>query len=175
MWTTLDTPAGPMRLVAHHGALTAVEFTGPPPSAARARGSTAVAAARSAGMPVGDRCDDDPLLAEARRQLGDYFSGERKEFDLPVRPEGTPFQQRVWQQLRLVGYGRTTSYGGLARALGMTTAASRAVGTANGRNPIAILIPCHRVVGAGGKLIGYAGGLDRKQLLLGLEQEALFF
>ena len=92
----------------------------------------------------------------------------------PVDPVGTPFQQRVWEQLRLIGYGETTSYGEIARRMGMTPAASRAVGLANGRNPIAIIVPCHRVLGAGGKLVGYAGGLDRKQLLLELEQEALF-
>jgi methylated-DNA-[protein]-cysteine S-methyltransferase len=174
MWTTLETPAGPMRIVAHRDALTAVEFTGPPPVSASSRTSSVVAVQRSEGRPVGDRADEHPLLRDAVAQLGGYFARDLKEFDLPIAAEGTPFQQRVWEQLRLIGYGETTSYGELARRLGMTTAASRAVGLANGRNPVAIMIPCHRVIGAGGKLIGYAGGLDRKQLLLSLEQEALF-
>ena len=174
MWTTLETPAGPMRIVAHHDAFTAVEFTGPPPVAASARTSSVVAVQRSEGRPVGDRSDEHPLLRDAVAQLRGYFARDLKEFDLPIAAEGTPFQQRVWEQLRLIGYGETTSYGELARRLGMTTAASRAVGLANGRNPVAIMIPCHRVIGADGKLIGYAGGLDRKQLLLSLEQEALF-
>ena len=163
MWTTLDTPAGPMRVVAHRYALTDVEFTGPPPAAASPRTSSVVAAERSEGRPVG-----------AVAQLEAYFARDLKEFDLPIDPVGTPFQQRVWEQLRLIGYGETTSYGEIARRMGMTPAASRAVGLANGRNPIAIIVPCHRVLGAGGKLVGYAGGLDRKQLLLELEQEALF-
>ena len=161
MWTTLDTPAGPMRVVAHRYALTDVEFTGAPPAAASPRTSSVVAAERSEGRPVGDRVEA-------------YFARDLKEFDLPIDPVGTPFQQRVWEQLRLIGYGETTSYGEIARRMGMTPAASRAVGLANGRNPIAIIVPCHRVLGAGGKLVGYAGGLDRKQLLLELEQEALF-
>jgi methylated-DNA-[protein]-cysteine S-methyltransferase len=174
MWTSLETPAGPMRIVAHRGALTAVEFTGPPPVAASPRTSSVVAVQRSEGRPVGDRADDDPLLRDASAQLRGYFARELKEFDLPVRAEGTDFQQRVWQQLRLIGYGETASYGEIARRLGMTPAASRAVGLANGRNPVAIMVPCHRVLGAGGRLVGYAGGLDRKQLLLDLEQDALF-
>ena len=174
MWTTLDTPAGPMRVVAHRYALTGVEFTGPPPAAASPRTSSVVAAERSEGRPVGDRADGDPLLRDAVAQLEAYFARDLKEFDLPIDPVGTPFQQRVWEQLRLIGYGETTSYGEIARRMGMTPAASRAVGLANGRNPIAIIVPCHRVLGAGGKLVGYAGGLDRKQLLLELEQEALF-
>jgi methylated-DNA-[protein]-cysteine S-methyltransferase len=174
MWTTLDTPAGPMRVVAHRDALTAVEFTGPPPTAATPRTSSVVATERSQGRPVGDRDDADPLLRDAVAQLEAYFARDLKEFDLPIDAEGTAFQHRVWEQLRLIGYGETASYGELARRLGMTTAASRAVGLANGRNPIAILVPCHRVLGAGGKLVGYAGGLDRKQLLLDLEQDALF-
>jgi len=133
-----------------------------------------VAADRSAGRPVGERRDDDPLLTEAVRQLTAYFAHELKEFDLPLRPGGTAFQERVWEELRRIGYGETASYGQIAERLGMAPGASRAVGAANGRNPIGIVIPCHRVVGAKGSLSGYAGGVERKHLLLELEQTALF-
>ena len=108
------------------------------------------------------------------RQLRAYFDHDLKEFDLPLAPEGSDFQQRVWEQLRGIGYGETASYGQIARRLGKTNAASRAVGLANGRNPIPIVIPCHRVIGADGTLTGYAGGIERKQTLLELEQDALF-
>ena len=114
------------------------------------------------------------MLVEAVRQLRAYFDRELKEFDLPLAPVGSDFQRRVWDQLRGIGYGETASYGQIAHRLGMTNAASRAVGLANGRNPIPIVIPCHRVIGANGTLTGYAGGLERKQLLLELEQDALF-
>jgi methylated-DNA-[protein]-cysteine S-methyltransferase len=177
MWTQLDSPLGPIKVVAHRDAVTAVEFVDLLPRAGAAvspRSSTAVAVTRSAGRPVGDRVDDAPLLAEAVRQLRAYFDRDLKEFDLPLRPEGTAFQQRVWEQLRKVPYGETTSYGEIARRLGMNARASRAVGTANGRNPIAIVVPCHRVVGSTGLLSGYAGGVERKQALLDLEQDALF-
>jgi methylated-DNA-[protein]-cysteine S-methyltransferase len=174
MWTQIDSPLGPVRIVAHREAVTAVEFVGPVAEPGSPRSSTAVAAARSAGRPVGDRDDDDPLLAEAARQLTAYFARDLKEFDLPLRPDGTPFQLRVWEQLRKIPYGETTSYGEIAHRLDMNPGASRAVGAANGRNPIGIVIPCHRVVGAGGLLSGYAGGVERKQALLDLEQDALF-
>ncbi|HEX6875207.1 MAG TPA: methylated-DNA--[protein]-cysteine S-methyltransferase, partial [Nocardioidaceae bacterium] len=124
--------------------------------------------------PVGDRDDAHPILVEAVRQLRAYFAGDLKEFDLPLDPSGSAFQRSVWEQLRKIGYGETASYGEIARRLGMTGAASRAVGLANGRNPIPIVIPCHRVVGAKGALTGYAGGVERKQALLDLEQGALF-
>jgi methylated-DNA-[protein]-cysteine S-methyltransferase len=114
------------------------------------------------------------VLVEACRQLTAYFDRDLKEFDLPLAPMGSAFQQLVWEQLRGIGYGQTASYGEIAARLGKTNAASRAVGLANGRNPIPIVIPCHRVIGANGTLTGYAGGLDRKQTLLGLEQDALF-
>jgi methylated-DNA-[protein]-cysteine S-methyltransferase len=175
MWTQIDSPLGPVRIVAHREAITAVEFVGPLAQPATSpRTSTAVAAARSAGRPVGDRMDDDPLLAEAARQLTAYFARDLKEFELPLRPDGTPFQLRVWEQLRAIPYGETTSYGAIARRLDMNPGASRAVGAANGRNPIGIVIPCHRVVGAGGLLSGYAGGVERKQALLDLERDAMF-
>jgi len=174
MWTSMESPVGPLRIVEHRDAVTAIEFTGPRPESLSARSSVALAAARSVGRPAGDRDDDHAVLAEAVGQLRAYFARELKEFDLPLRPDGTDFQQRVWAQLRLIGYGETATYGELARGLGKTPAASRAVGLANGRNPIPIMIPCHRVIGANGTLTGYAGGVDRKQVLLELEQDALF-
>jgi len=111
------------------------------------------------------------VLGEARRQLEEYFDGERTEFELPLVDDvGTPFQRRVWAELREIRYGETISYAELARRIGQPTA-FRAVGLANGKNPISIVVPCHRVVGSGGSLIGYGGGLDRKQLLLELERK----
>jgi methylated-DNA-[protein]-cysteine S-methyltransferase len=174
MWTSIDSPAGPVRIIAHEGAITAVEFTELDPTGATPRSSVAQAVVRSAGRPVGDRDDTDPLLVEAARQLRAYFDRELKDFDLPLRPSGTPFQQRVWDELRRIGYGETATYGEIAARLGLHRGASRAVGAANGRNPIGIVIPCHRVVGVKGSLSGYAGGVERKQLLLQLEQDALF-
>jgi methylated-DNA-[protein]-cysteine S-methyltransferase len=108
------------------------------------------------------------------RQLRAYFDRDLKEFDLPLALVGTDFQRRVWEQLTRIGYGETVSYGDIAARLGMNAGASRAVGLANGRNPVAIVVPCHRVIGAKGTLVGYAGGLERKQMLLSLEQDALF-
>jgi methylated-DNA-[protein]-cysteine S-methyltransferase len=174
MWTLIDSPAGPIRIIADGEAVTAVEFTAEPPADASPRSSMRVAAHRSSGRSVGERADDDPVLAEAARQLEAYFARELKEFDLPLAPDGTPFQQRVWAELRHIGYGETATYGELAARLDMHRGAARAVGAANGRNPIGIVIPCHRVVGTNGSLSGYAGGVERKQLLLRLEQDALF-
>jgi methylated-DNA-[protein]-cysteine S-methyltransferase len=159
MWTILASPVGDLRVVEHQGAITAIEY-----SPFRA----------GVGRPLGDRDDDHPILAEARRQLTAYFARELKEFDLPLAPAGSEFQRRVWDQLLLIGYGETASYGEIAHRLGKTNAASRAVGLANGSNPIPIVIPCHRVIGANGTLTGYAGGIERKQTLLSLEQDALF-
>jgi methylated-DNA-[protein]-cysteine S-methyltransferase len=109
-----------------------------------------------------------PPLAAAVRQLTEYFAGTRREFDLPLRPQGTAFQQRVWRELTEIPYGETWSYGELAKRIDKPSA-SRAVGLANGRNPISILVPCHRVIGADGSLTGYGGGLDRKRWLLAHE------
>jgi methylated-DNA-[protein]-cysteine S-methyltransferase len=109
------------------------------------------------------------LFAEARQQLTSYFARQLREFDLPLSPEGTPFQQRVWQELQRIPYGATVSYGELARRLGLGAGSSRAVGLANGRNPISIVIPCHRVIGTNAALTGYAGGLETKRALLELE------
>ena len=108
------------------------------------------------------------MLADAARQLADYFAGTRRAFDLPLAPRGTGFQQVVWRALLAIPYGETCSYGELARAIGRP-AASRAVGAANGRNPIAIVIPCHRVIGADGSMTGYGGGLPTKKWLLAHE------
>ena len=110
------------------------------------------------------------LLREAGKQLQEYFLGKRKAFDLPFAPHGTEFQQQVWRMLREIPYGETCSYGEVARRMDHPKAA-RAVGMANNRNPIAIMIPCHRVIGANGKLVGYAGGLDIKERLLNLERK----
>ena len=160
MWTVMDSARG--RAAASSSA------TARSPRSSSRRSATATA------VPRGERDDEHPVLVEAVRQLAAYFARDLKEFDLPLAPVGSAFQQRVWEQLRAIGYGETASYGQVAGRLGMTNAASRAVGLANGRNPIPIVIPCHRVIGANGTLTGYAGGLERKQLLLGLEQDALF-
>jgi len=112
--------------------------------------------------------DETPLLTEAAQQLSDYFAGHRRTFDLPLAPKGTDFQQSVWRALTEIPYGETRSYGEIAKALGNPNA-SRAVGMANHRNPIPIIIPCHRVIGADGSLTGYGGGLPRKKYLLALE------
>jgi methylated-DNA-[protein]-cysteine S-methyltransferase len=111
----------------------------------------------------------DAAFAALRRQLAEYFAGERQRFDLPLKLAGTPFQQLVWQELAKIPFGTTISYGELARRVGQPTA-FRAVGHANGRNPVSIIVPCHRVIGANGKLTGYGGGLDKKEWLLGWER-----
>jgi methylated-DNA-[protein]-cysteine S-methyltransferase len=112
-------------------------------------------------------------VAEAVRQLREYFHGDRTQFDLPLAPEGTPFQCSVWRRLQDIPYGETISYGELAKRVG-NPKASRAVGAANGKNPIPIVIPCHRVIGFNGKLTGFGGGLPTKEALLALETENLF-
>ena len=114
--------------------------------------------------------EETPLLKEASRQLEEYFSGKRKEFSLPLAPAGTAFQQSVWNALKDIPYGQTRSYGQIARTLG-NARAGRAVGMANSKNPISVIIPCHRVIGSDGKLVGYGGGLDKKAYLLALEKE----
>jgi methylated-DNA-[protein]-cysteine S-methyltransferase len=119
-------------------------------------------------VPLAGWVRDDDALAEVRAQLREYFDGDRTGFDLPLAPAGTPFQQRVWAALRDIPYAGTTTYGALARSIGAPSAA-RAVGAAVGRNPISIIVPCHRVVGAGGSLTGFAGGLDNKKWLLAHE------
>jgi methylated-DNA-[protein]-cysteine S-methyltransferase len=160
MWTLMDSPVGEVRIVERDGLITDLEFFPFRPN--------------TDGRPIGDRDDASPVLVRAVEQVEAYFARDLKEFDLPLAPHGSSFQRRVWDALLGIGYGETASYGEIARRLGLTPAASRAVGSANGRNPIAIVIPCHRVIGANGTLIGYAGGLERKRTLLGIEQEALF-
>jgi len=157
MWTVVDSPLGQLRIAERDGALTEIEFM-----------------PWRTTLPDSERTQASPALIEAERQLAAYFSGELIEFDLPLAPAGTEFQQQVWAQLQEIKYGQTASYGEIAGRLGLTNAASRAVGLANGRNPVPILIPCHRVVGADGKLTGYSGGIERKQFLLELETEGLF-
>jgi methylated-DNA-[protein]-cysteine S-methyltransferase len=181
MWTSMPSPIGELRIVEHRGSIVAIDFVGEMPEGAagvaqpsQTTASMAIAAARADGRPLGDRTDTNALLGEAVVQLEAYFARELKEFDLPVEPVGTPFQVKVWQELRRIGYGETASYGEIAGRLGMTGHAARAVGLANGRNPVPIVVPCHRVVGAAGALTGYGGGLPRKQYLLELEQDALF-
>ncbi|HPZ04773.1 MAG: methylated-DNA--[protein]-cysteine S-methyltransferase [Bacillota bacterium] len=112
---------------------------------------------------------ETPLIREAAKQLEEYFVGKRKIFDIPLGPEGTPFQRAVWEALLEIPYGETRSYGDIAARIGNPKAA-RAVGMANNRNPIAVFVPCHRVIGASGKLVGYAGGVDVKKKLLELEK-----
>ena len=175
-WTTTGpTPVGVLRVVASGGAVVAVDFLddGPPTSPSEARVRSRVSS-RVQRRPLGDRDDRDPLLRAAVEQLEGYFAGAREEFDVPLAPEGTPFQLRVWEQLRSVRFGTTASYGEIARRLGLTGHGARAVGLANGSNPIPVILPCHRVVGASGTLVGYGGGLERKRILLDLESDRLF-
>ena len=120
-------------------------------------------------LPVGDELRDS-VLKEACRQLDEWFAGERKCFDLPLAPDGTDFQKEVWQALQKIPYGTTCSYSDLAKQIGKPQAA-RAVGAANGQNPIALIIPCHRVIGADGSLTGYAFGVERKKKLLNFEAQ----
>jgi methylated-DNA-[protein]-cysteine S-methyltransferase len=164
-WSAFDSPVGELLLTTDGVALTAVFF-----EHHRSGDDDRPVAARRPEAPD----DGHPVLAATRRQLTEYFARERQVFDLPLAPEGTPFQRRVWTALRDIPYGETTSYGEIARRLGLLPTASRAVGLANGANPISIIVPCHRVVGADGSLTGYGGGLDRKRFLLDLERDLLF-
>jgi methylated-DNA-[protein]-cysteine S-methyltransferase len=151
--TVLDSPIGPLTLVAEDGALTALLME-----------------VNRHGPRNPDRGRrHDAVFGAAAEQLQAYFAGELTEFDLPLAPEGTAFQQRVWEALRQIPYGETRSYGQIATSLG-TPGASRAVGLANGHNPISIVVPCHRVIGADGSLTGYGGGLERNQYLLDHER-----
>lgn len=144
MERSFQTPLGTMCLEEENGALISLSW-------------------RSGGM------SDSPLLLRAEAQILEYFSGVRREFSLPLAPRGTPFQLRVWNALSKIPYGETRSYAQIADAVG-NAKACRAVGSANNRNPLLILIPCHRVTGADGALTGYSGGLDRKHALLELER-----
>lgn len=130
----------------------------------------AVTAIRFGGIAGGIAPNTAPLLRQAACELEEYFAGTRREFTVALAPAGTPFQQAVWQALQTIPYGQTRSYKQIAEQIGRPTAC-RAVGMANNRNPIAIVIPCHRVVGHGGALVGYAAGLETKSRLLALEQK----
>ena len=156
--TMTDSPYGPLTLVAEVGVLCGLSLTDQ--------------RHRPQQETFGTR--DDTLFAEAEEQLKAYFAGELREFTVELRLTGTPFQRTVWDRLRHIPYGETRTYGQLADALGAPTA-SRAVGLANGRNPIGIIVPCHRVIGANGSLTGYGGGLERKQRLLDFERGAALF
>ena len=148
---TMRSPLGELRLHARGDALAGVYLPDQP-------------------APPAEHAATD-VLAHAATQLAAYFAGERHAFDLPLDPDGTPFQQRVWRALLAIPYGETRTYGELARALGRP-AASRAVGAANGRNPLSIVVPCHRVIAASGALTGYAGGLPAKRWRLDHERRA---
>ena len=156
----VDSPIGPLTLVAADGKLTGLYLDAP-----RSGGRRYDPSAEALGLP-GDPADEP--FAAAADQLAVYFAGQLTEFRLPLAPAGTPFQRRVWAGLQAIPYGTTWSYGRLAGKIG-NPAAVRAVGLANGRNPIAVVIPCHRVIGSDGSLTGYGGGLDRKRYLLDLE------
>lgn len=125
-----------------------------------------------AAVPASGEPEPGDVLNRAVRQLDEYAAGRRTDFDVPLAPQGTPFQRDVWQALRAIPHGVTVSYGELARRIGRPQSV-RAVGAAVGRNPISVLIPCHRVVGADGGLTGYAGGLDKKRALLALEEASV--
>jgi methylated-DNA-[protein]-cysteine S-methyltransferase len=124
---------------------------------------------RHPAHPEPDWVPDDTAFDDAREQLGEYFGGTRREFTVPLNPHGSAFQQRVWLALRQIPYGVTASYGATAQAIGLPVSAARAVGLANGQNPISIIVPCHRVIGANGSMTGYGGGLDAKRWLLSHE------
>jgi methylated-DNA-[protein]-cysteine S-methyltransferase len=149
-YATLDSPIGELLLTGEGGALTRLYM------------------APFHVDPAWRR--DGGALAEPARQLAEYFAGERTTFELELAPHGTAFQQRVWRRLLEIPYGETTTYGTIANELGNPRSV-RAVGLANGRNPISIVVPCHRVIGADGSLVGYGGGLERKRALLALEAE----
>jgi methylated-DNA-[protein]-cysteine S-methyltransferase len=148
-YAILDSPIGELMITGGPEGLTGLHLPGRHPDPGGAR-------------------EDAGAFAAVREQLEGYFAGERTTFDVALAPRGTQFELRVWDALREIPYGTTTTYGELARELGIPRGA-RAVGLANGRNPIAIVVPCHRVIGADGRLAGYAGGLERKRALLALE------
>ncbi len=152
-YTLHDSPVGTLRLTARDEVLCGIDF----PNGKHTR-------------PLGSEWAEDAApFDEVGRQLDAYFAGERRAFDLPLAPQGTAFQLQVWEQLRLIPFGQTISYGELARRIGDPNAA-RAVGAANGQNPISIIVPCHRVIGADGSLAGFGGGVATKRALLEHEQ-----
>lgn len=157
----IESPVGPLTLVATANGLHAVLF------GAEAAEATSSAVDPGTGAGAADVMAAT-ILAQAEAQLAEYFAGERERFELPLAPRGTPFQIAAWETLRGIPYGATITYGEQARRLGRP-AAARAVGAANGRNPLSIVVPCHRVVGADGRLVGFGGGIATKRFLLDLE------
>ena len=155
---TMDTPVGELRLIAGERGLRAILWG--------AEDAARIASIDEAEVVEGPNA----VLDQAVSQLEEYFDGTRREFDLPLDPQGTPFQQSVWMVLRTIPYGRTISYGQQAGQLGDPNKA-RAVGAANGKNPLSIVVPCHRVIGSGGQLTGFAAGLDIKSWLLDHERQ----
>ncbi len=166
--TTVESPCGPLLCVVDGaGAVVRIEFSGK-----AGRDSQKVTERmRDRGIEV---VEDPDRTAEVRRQLEEYFAGRRQEFDLPLSPVGTPFELAVWEELKKIPFGETRSYGEIAASLGRPGSA-RAVGRANGANPIPIVVPCHRVIGADGSLTGFGGGLEAKSRLLEIEGLALPF
>lgn len=152
----MDSPVGALKLVAHDQALVAVMWDNEDHKRVRL------------AELIEDR--QHPMLLRVKKQLEEYFTGQRQQFDLPLDFQGTDFQQQVWQALLTIPYGEKCSYKDIAVQIGNEKAV-RAVGAANGRNPISIIAPCHRVIGSSGALVGFAGGLDKKQILLSLEQQ----
>jgi methylated-DNA-[protein]-cysteine S-methyltransferase len=173
----IDSPIGQLTLVARDGRLAGLYMAaarhapGAPALGARAcaRSGPVLTDTMLTDTVLADTVLADTVLADTVSQLRDYFAGTLTSFDLPLALEGTDFQRTVWAALQAIPYGVTISYGTLARRIGLPSA-SRAVGLANGRNPVSIVVPCHRVVGADGSLTGYGGGLERKRFLLALEQ-----
>lgn len=153
-----DSPVGPLTLIADETALVAVLWPDDAPGRVRLEHRPA-------------RSDESALLDRVAAQLDEYFAGTRTEFDLPLAPRGTQFQLEVWRALETIPYGETMTYGELATSIGRPTAA-RAVGNANRRNPLSIVVPCHRVIGSTGALTGFAGGLGTKEQLLDMEHQA---
>ena len=151
----MDSPVGALKLVAHDQALVAVMWDNEDHKRVRLAELTENL--------------QHPMLLKVKQQLEQYFAGQRQRFDLPLDFQGTDFQQQVWRALLTIPYGETRSYKDIALQIGNEKAV-RAVGAANGKNPISIIAPCHRVIGSGGALVGFAGGLDKKQILLSLEQ-----
>lgn len=164
--TTVESPCGPLFcVVGEDGAVIRIEFENGRESQKRTR--------RLAEEGIGI-VEDSGRTAEVRRQLEEYFAGGRETFDLPLAPQGTAFEKSVWNELSRIPYGETRSYAEIARAIGRPGAA-RAVGRANGANPIPIVVPCHRVIGTNGSLTGFGGGLEVKSLLLEIEGASLPF
>jgi methylated-DNA-[protein]-cysteine S-methyltransferase len=170
--TTLESPCGPLFCaVDESGAVVRIDFVNPREGRQPREPQEITGRMLDEGIEV---VEDPARTAELRGQLAQYFAGERREFDLRLAPEGTPFERSVWEELRRIPFGETRSYGEIAQAIGRPGAA-RAVGRANGANPIPIVVPCHRVIGSDGSLTGFGGGLEAKSRLLEIEGRRLPF